>query len=172
MSRIASRVSQTKIGEYLVLEKIGKGGQGTVYKAQHAQTQQIVAIKVIAAEVVADPVLRLRFAQECRVSNQLDHPHVVRMLDFGMDGIKSYLVMEYIDGQDLGRRLDREGKIPVQEAVRIIVQTGKALHWAHQHKMIHRDVKPDNILIGSDGQAKLADLGLAKNLDGDFNLTR
>jgi eukaryotic-like serine/threonine-protein kinase len=172
MSVVASRVSQTTIGEYLILEKIGKGAQGTVYKGQHARTQQIVAIKVIPAEVVADSVKRLRFAQECQVSSQLTHPHIVRMLDYGLDGTKPYLVMEYVAGEDLGQRLDRVGKIPVPDAVRWIVQTGQALQWAHERKMIHRDVKPDNILITSDGRAKLADLGLAKKTDGDLNLTR
>jgi len=172
MTVIASRVSQTTIGEYLILEKIGKGAQGTVYKAQHARIQQIVAIKVIPSDVVADSVKRLRFAQECQVSSQLNHPHIVRVLDYGLDGTKPYLAMEYVDGEDLGQRLDRVGRIPVQDAVRLIVQTGQALQWAHDRKMIHRDVKPDNILITSDGNAKLADLGLAKKTDGDLNLTR
>jgi serine/threonine protein kinase len=170
--RIASQVSQTTIGGYPILEKIGKGGMGTVYKGQNLQPGQFVAIKVLAGGVAANEVLRLRFAQECQIARQLDHPHIVRVLDFGLDGNKPFLVMEYVDGESLGQRLEREGKLPEAEAVRLIAQVGQALDWAHQRKLIHRDVKPDNILIGSDGNAKLTDLGLAKNLDSDFNLTR
>jgi serine/threonine protein kinase len=170
--RIASQVSQTKIGGYPILEKIGKGGMGTVYKGQNLQPRQFVAIKVLAGGVAASEVMRLRFAQECQIARQLDHPHIVRVLDFGLDGNKPFLVMEYVDGESLGERLHREGKLPEAEAVRLIVQVGRALHWAHQRKLIHRDVKPDNILIGADGNAKLTDLGLVKNLDSDFNLTQ
>jgi eukaryotic-like serine/threonine-protein kinase len=172
MSRIATQVSLTTLGGYQILEKIGDGGMGTVYKALDQAMHRFVAIKVIPAEVVADPVLRMRFAQECQVARKLDHPHAVKVLDFGLDGSKPYLVMEYVDGETVGNRLEREGRIAEAEAVRLIAQVGDALHCAHQRRLIHRDVKPDNILITVDGQAKLTDLGLAKNLEGDLNLTQ
>jgi serine/threonine protein kinase len=165
-------MSVTKIGAYPVLEKVGRGGQGQVYKGLDPATGQILAIKVLPREATADPVLGLRFAQECQVTRKLDHPHIVRVFDFGLDGSRPYLVMEYIEGESLGERLRREGSLPEAEAVRVIAQVGEALHWAHQRRLIHRDVKPDNILLGVDGQAKLADLGLCKNLEGDFNLTQ
>jgi serine/threonine-protein kinase len=88
------------------LEKIGKGGMGTVYKGQNMQPGQFVAIKVLAGGVAANEVLRLRFAQECQIARQLDHPHIVRVLDFGLDGNKPFLVMEYVDGESLGQQLE------------------------------------------------------------------
>ena len=95
-------MGQTQIGGYQILDKIGKGGMGTVYKAQDPTTGRIVAVKVVGGEVAADPVLRMRFAQECQVARKLDHPNAVQVLDFGLDGTKPYLVMEYIDGESLG----------------------------------------------------------------------
>jgi serine/threonine protein kinase len=170
MGQSASQLT-IRIGGYRILEKIGKGGMGTVYKGQDPTTGRIVAVKVVGGEVAADPVLRMRFAQECQIARKLDHPHAVQVLDFGLDGTKPYLVMEYVDGESLGERLEREGRLPEAEAVRLIGQVGQALAWAHKRRFIHRDVKPDNILVTADGQAKLTDLGLVKNLEGDFNLT-
>jgi eukaryotic-like serine/threonine-protein kinase len=167
-----ARVSQAKIGGYPILAKIGAGGMGTVYKGKNPATGQFVAVKVLSGDGASSEVLRLRFAQECQVARRLDHPHIVRVLDFGLDGSRPYLVMEYVEGESLGGRLERGGRLPEAEAVRLIRQAGEALHWAHRRKLIHRDVKPDNILITADGRAKLTDLGLVKNLDGDFNLTR
>jgi serine/threonine protein kinase len=170
--RIASQVSQTTIGGYPVVEKISTGGMGTVYKAQSLLAGQFVAIKVLANVGAADEVVRMRFAQECQVARNLNHPHIVRVLDYGLDGSRPFLVMEYVDGESLGQRLERDGRLPEAEAVRLIGQVGTALHWAHQRKLIHRDVKPDNILISASGHAKLTDLGLVKDLDGDLNLTK
>jgi serine/threonine protein kinase len=161
-----------RIGSYHILEVLDTGGMGSVYKALDPVSSTVVAIKVIPEEVVADDVLRMRFAQECQVVRGLNHPHCVRVLDFGLEGSMAYMVLEYVDGESLGRRLEREGRLSEAEAVRLITQVGHALHYIHQRRVIHRDVKPDNILLTADGQALLADLGLAKNLDSDFQLTR
>jgi serine/threonine protein kinase len=171
MGRVASQTLQ-KVGAYCILETIGRGGQATVFKGRNSATGADVAIKLVSAEVVADEKLRMRFAQECQVARMLDHPNVVRMLDFGLEGSTAYLVMEYVDGASLGQRLEDNGPLPEAEAVGLIQQVGAALQWAHAKKLVHRDVKPDNILVNASGQAKLADLGLAKNLAGDLNLTR
>lgn len=168
----SSRVTLAKIGKYQILEKIGTGGQGKVYKGIDRSAGQFVAIKLIPMEVALDRELGMRFAQECQVTKKLDHPHIVRVLDFGIDGQKPYLVMEFIDGESLMQRLDREGKLPPEEAVRLLAQVGHALNWTHQRQVIHRDIKPDNILITKAGEAKLTDFGIAKNLDGDFQLTQ
>jgi serine/threonine protein kinase len=165
-------VSRTSIGGYQVIERIGKGATGAVYKARQPGTGKFVALKLIASEVAGDSVQRLRFAQECQVTRRLNHPNVVRVLDFGMDGDKAYMVMEYVDGESLGARLDRVAKLPEFEALGLIKQIGQGLHAAHKRRLIHRDIKPDNVLVTADGQAKLADLGLAKNLEGDFELTQ
>jgi serine/threonine protein kinase len=172
MTRIASQVSQTRIGDYYLLEKIGEGSWGQVYKGRDSLSGKIVALKVMPESVVADEVLRMRFAQECQVARKLNHPHIVRVLDFGLEGSKAYLVMEYVVGESLGQRLQREGRLPEAEAVRVIEQIGEALHWAHQRRLIHRDVKPDNILLADTGHAKLTDLGLVKNLEDDLYLTQ
>jgi serine/threonine protein kinase len=164
--------AQLHLGNYDVLEKIADGGMGSVYKACDRVTGQIVAIKLVTPEVAANPVLVERFKQEYRTASGLIHPHIVRGLDFGFEGSNLFMVMEYVDGPTLGQRIDNEKRLPEAEAVRIIVQVADALDLAHRHKIIHRDVKPDNILLTSSGQAKLTDLGLAKNRQVDLDLTR
>jgi serine/threonine protein kinase len=164
--------SQIRLGKYDLLEKIADGGMGTVYKGCDRTTGQIVAIKLVTQEVANNPVLVERFKQEYRTASGLIHPNIVRGLDFGFEGSNLYMVMEYVDGPSLGQRIDREKRLPEAEAVRIIVEVAEALELAHRHKIIHRDVKPDNILLASTGQAKLTDLGLAKNRQVDLDLTR
>jgi hypothetical protein len=141
-----------------------------VYKGQDPATGDVVAVKLLASELVNNE-WRMRFAQECQVTRALHHPHIVRVLDFGLDGSKAYLVMEYVDGVSLGQRLEETGPLPEDEAVTLIRQVGQALHWAHERKLVHRDIKPDNILVDAAGHAKLADLGLAKNLEANLSLT-
>src|SRR5581483_6795540 len=97
----------------------------------------------------------------------LDHPNVVKAIDFGRENGRPYLVMEFVDGESLGQRLEREGKIDEHEALALITQVAQGLHKAHLLGLIHRDVKPDNVLVTPDGQAKLTDLGLVKELDAD-----
>ncbi len=160
------------IGKYEILEKIAEGGMGTVYKGRHATTGDVVAIKVVPPHMCSNNIMLKRFEQEFKTARGLDHPNIVRAIDFGHDGNTYYLVMEYIDGPSLGQRIEREGAIPEAEAKQIMVQIAQALHVAHQRKLIHRDVKPDNILLTQDGKAKLADLGLVKEIETDLNLTR
>jgi serine/threonine protein kinase len=164
--------SQIRLGNYDLLEKIADGGMGSVYRATDRVTGQIVAVKLVTPEVANNPVLVERFKQEYRTASGLIHPHIVRGLDFGFEGSNLYMVMEYVDGPTLGQRIDHDKRLPEAEAVRIIVQVAEALDLAHRHNIIHRDVKPDNILITLSGQAKLTDLGLAKNRQIDLDLTR
>src|SRR5437764_6371663 len=124
------------------------------------------------AHMAANLVLLKRFEQEFRAASRLDHPNIVRALDFGDTGSCPYLVMEYVEGESLGQKLVREGRMPEAEAIRIIAQVAQGLHRAHKQNLVHRDVKPDNILIRNDGVAKLADLGLVKEVETDLNLTR
>jgi serine/threonine protein kinase len=160
------------IGKYAVLAKVADGTMGTVYKARDEQTGVVVAIKVAAPELVRDAVMLKRFEQEFRAVTDLNHPNIVRGLDFGWQGPKPYLVMEFVDGQDLWERIARVGRLPQAEAVGYIVQVARGLQQAHKHGIIHRDIKPDNILLTTDGQAKLADLGLSKDLEAETELTR
>ena len=159
------------LGQYDVLEQVGVGSMSVVHRATHRQTGQVFALKILLPQVSRDPVLLKRFKQECWTTGILKHPHLVEAFDFCIEGKTAYLVLEYVDGGDLWQHLERQGRLPEAEAVRIILQVADALHFAHQHRIIHRDVKPDNILLTSDGQAKLTDLGLAKDLKANLNLT-
>jgi serine/threonine protein kinase len=160
------------LGDYEVLDKIGEGSMSTVHKGRHRETGAVVAIKILLAEYASNKVLRDRLHQEFRAASLLRHPHLVRAIDGGQEDGTSYLVMEYVAGEDLWQRIERDGPLPEAEAVRIITQVAKALDVAHARGFIHRDVKPDNILLTTDGQAKLADLGLAKDRSADVGLTR
>src|SRR5438552_5613260 len=117
MSAVASQSGRNKVGNYVLLEKIGKGSMATVYKGQHAQSGQPVAIKVMAPSIAAERDLSLRFARECKVARALNHPHIVRVLDFGLEGSQAYLVMEYVRGQSLGKCVKRQGRLAEEEAV-------------------------------------------------------
>ncbi len=157
---------------YEFFEPIGTGGAGTVFRGRDRITGLPVAIKVLKAALTESPQQHYRFAQEFRAATRLEHPNIVRALDFGTDGSLSFLVYDLVDGQSLGDRIEKSGKLPEREAVRFITQIAQALHYAHQRRVIHRDVKPDNILILPDGRAKLTDFGLAKDYDNDQDLTR
>lgn len=171
MTRAVAKAPVASIAGYEIVERISARRQGAVYRARDPHTGEDVAIKVLSEQLTNDPVLRLRFAQECQIASRLRHPNIVYVREYGLEGAKPYLVMEYVRGESLADRLDREGRLPEAEAVAIITQIGQALHAAHERGLIHRDVTPDNILVTANGVAKLTDLGLVKNLDGDFNLT-
>jgi serine/threonine protein kinase len=168
---VANKAPVPTVGPYVLLETIGRGGMGTVYRARHGNTGQNVAIKVMTAEAALNPLLTKRFEQECAAANRLRHPHLVQGLALGVENGKLYLVMEFIEGQSLGQRINLQGPLHQNEAIQILVQIAAALHLAHGHQMIHRDVKPDNILVIRDGTAKLTDLGLIKNLGSNSDLT-
>jgi serine/threonine protein kinase len=157
---------------YELLEKIADGGMGTVYKARHRASDQLVAVKIVPPHMAANPVLFKRFEQEFRAASLLDHPNIVKAIDFGTTGSSPYLVMELVEGESLGQRLDREKRLTEAEAIKIIAQVAQGLNRAHKQGLIHRDVKPDNILVTADGQAKLTDLGLVKEMEAELNLTR
>jgi serine/threonine protein kinase len=170
-SDTSSNPTLQAIGSYDLVAKIAEGGMGTVYKGKNRETGAIVAIKVLSPALAKNRALLQRFEQEFRAASQLDHPNIVRALDYG-GGSNPYLVMEFVDGESLGQRLDRDGRIPEAEAVQVITQVCQGLYKAHNKGMIHRDVKPDNIMVTKDGQAKLTDMGLVKDMDTDLNLTR
>jgi serine/threonine protein kinase len=159
------------IGNYDLVEKLAEGSMGKVYKARHWQTNQIVAIKVMSPEIARNPVFLKRFEQEFRIASKLDHPNIVKVIEY-CGGEAPFFVMEYVDGESLGEKLERGGPLNEEDALRIIVQIAEGLGQAHRQGMIHRDIKPDNILVTADGQAKLTDLGLAKQEDAAIDLTR
>jgi serine/threonine protein kinase len=160
------------VGNYDLLDKIADGGMGSVYKARDRNSGQIVAVKVLYPQMAKNPVLMKRFEQEYNVASKFDHPNIVKAMDFGYQGTTAFLVMEFVDGESLGQKLEREGRLPEREAINLIAQVAQGLNKAHKQGLIHRDVKPDNVLVTPEGQAKLADLGLVKELETDLNLTR
>lgn len=172
MALDTSKPDMQAIGNYDLLTKIAEGGMGWVYKGRHRQTGQIVAIKIIPSNMSRNEVLLKRFEQEFLAASRLDHPNIVRALDYCGTGSTPFLVMEFVEGESLGQRLDREKRIAEAEAVRIIGQVCQGLHKAHKQGMIHRDIKPDNIMVTPQGVAKVTDMGLVKEVDAELNLTR
>ena len=160
------------VSRYEFSAVIGTGGWGTVYRALDRQAGGEVAIKVLRVGLVENPTQHQRLAQEFRAATQLEHPNIVRALEMGNDGHVSYLVYELVEGVSLGDRIEKRGQVPEDAAVRIATQIAQALHYAHLRNVIHRDVKPDNILVLPDGRAKLTDFGLAKDHNNDQDLTR
>jgi serine/threonine protein kinase/WD40 repeat protein len=151
----------THIREYRLLEQIGAGGMGTVYRAEHTKLKRIVALKLLPPSRVQDARAIARFEREMEAIGRLDHPSVVRATDAGEYGGSHYLVMEYVDGIDLANLSQQEGPLPVADACELIRQSAVGLQYIHEHGLVHRDVKPSNLMLTSAGQVKILDLGLA-----------
>jgi serine/threonine protein kinase len=162
----------TALGKYDVLSKIAEGGMGTVYKAKNRINGDIVAVKVISPGPARNPVVLQRFEREFLAAKVLDHPNLVRAIEYCGTGPHPFLVMEFVDGESLGQRLERAGAVPEDEAVGLIAQVCDGLQRAHKQGLVHRDVKPDNIMVNLDGVAKLTDMGLVKEVENDLNLTK
>src|SRR5213080_1739004 len=158
------------LGQFRVVERIGSGGMATVFKAYQPTLDRYVAIKVLPAYHARDPVFVKRFVQEARSVAKLAHPNIVQIHDFGDQDNVTYIVMEYVDGGTLKDRLKKP--LPVPEAVDYIIQAAEGLDCAHRNGIIHRDVKPANMLVRRDGHLLLSDFGIAKILEGTTNLTR
>jgi serine/threonine-protein kinase len=148
-------------------EKIGSGGMSTVYRAFDETLERWVAIKLMHREISSDSDQLERFRREARAVARLNHPHVVTVIDFGEDDDHPYIVFEYVEGENLKERLRRAGRLPVPEAVAYAIEIGRALECAHSNKLVHRDVKPQNVLIDAEGRAKVTDFGIARSLEVD-----
>ncbi len=150
---------------YRLLELLGQGGMATIYRARDAQLERDVAVKVLRPEFGQDPDFLARFRDEARAAASLSHPNIVAVFDFGEDNAEPYIVMELVDGQDLASILRENGPLAPRQAARVAADVGKALQAAHVRGIVHRDVKPSNILISRDGRVKVADFGIARALD-------
>ncbi|HEX2232666.1 MAG TPA: protein kinase [Thermoleophilaceae bacterium] len=152
-------------GRFRLDEKIGSGGMSTVYLAFDPTLERWVAIKMMHRDISTDPDQLERFRREARAVARLSHPHVVTVIDAGEDDGAPYIVFEYVEGETLKERIARLGRLPVSEAVAYAIEIGRALSCAHSHRLVHRDVKPQNVLIDLDGRAKVTDFGIARSLE-------
>jgi molecular chaperone DnaK len=151
------------LGNNILLEKIGEGGMGRVYRAQHQKMKRIVAVKVLNELAMQSTQYVQRFQREVQTAAQLNHPHIVTAYDAGEQDGQLFLVMEYVKGRDLLSIVKRDGPLELGVAINYIIQAAEGLHYAHSQSVIHRDVKPSNLLVNSEGVVKILDLGLARS---------
>src|SRR3954471_20673466 len=167
---------QVEIGQVFAGHRIeavaGRGGMGVVYVATHLALNRRVALKLIAPGLSADEGFRERFKQESMTAASIDHPNVIPIYHAGEEDGKLYVTMRYVEGTDLRAMIAREGKIPSGQAAEIVSQVAAALDAAHKRGLVHRDVKPANVLIGEGGQAYLTDFGLTKHAGSQGGLTQ
>jgi tRNA A-37 threonylcarbamoyl transferase component Bud32 len=149
---------------YQILAKIGQGGLAEVYRAQDVALGRLVAVKALRPEYVVDPAFLVRFHREAQSAANLAHPNIVAVYDFGQDQGRPYIVMEYVPGQDLRTLLDQNRMLSVHQAVEVGAQVCAGVGYAHRSGLVHGDLKPGNVLVRPDGQAKVADFGLARAL--------
>jgi WD40 repeat protein len=168
---IPAAAAPARLDKYEILEELGRGGMGIVYKARDESLKRLVALKMIRAGVQAEPSQRSRFQTEAQSVARLQHPHIVQIHEIGEHAGLPYLVLEYVDGGSLAARLAGT-PLPLTEAVALVETLAQAMHIAHQHGIVHRDLKPANVLLSRDGVPKITDFGLARLLDGETGHTQ
>src|SRR5262245_11078390 len=156
------RGSSLRVGNYDILDRLGAGGMGTVFKARHRRMKRIVALKVLAANLSSNPVFVKRFQREVETIACLGHPNIVMAYDADEAEVGHFLVMEFVHGCDLAARVERQGTFSLSRAVSSILQAARGLAYAHSQGIIHRDIKPANLLLDDTGIVKITDLGLAR----------
>jgi hypothetical protein len=165
-----SDLNGQSIGHYRILSRIGSGGMSTVYKAHDAKSGRMVAVKLMASFLTEEPRFKVRFEREVKLLSKLSHPNIVQIFDFGQHNDSPYIVMPYFEKGTLQDRL-RDGPVSVKEGARVISDMSSALQYAHDHGVIHRDVKPSNMLIDNHGRAQLTDFGFASWREASMHLT-
>ncbi len=162
-----------RLGSYLLVQALGSGGMSNVFRAVHEESGSVVAVKVLPRTLAKNVTLLQRFIREAKSAEALDHPNIVSIYDRGFDQGRHYLVLEYVEGRDLHDRVRINGPLAPEEAVRFVREVAEGLRYAVGQGMIHRDVKPANLLMTPDGHAKIIDLGLALQTDDeDERVTR
>lgn len=174
-------LSGQAFGPYQLQEPLGRGGMSEVYKGYHPTLGRVVAVKILPSHLAMEEDFRKRFEREARTVAALKHPHIVNMFDFGVLEETSYMVMEYVEGHDLGDHLKEHGRLTLDEALPIITDVAEALDYAHHHQVVHRDVKPSNIMLELNNstpeghhskRAILTDFGIARILADSTALTK
>lgn len=168
IERVKQTIDDTRKGRqipgYILMAKLGAGTEATTYKAKQVSLDRIVAVKVLHRRLSEDPEYVERFYREGKAAAKLNHPNIAQAFDVGEAGGYHYFVMEYVEGQELHEQLARGQAYSEQESLRLVIQVARALEHAHSQGLVHRDVKPRNIMITRDGTAKLVDLGLARDV--------
>lgn len=164
-------LSGTTFGGYRLVRKIAQGGMGVIYEAIQVKLSRKVALKILTDQLASRPEFLQRFEREAKASASLNHPNIVQVYDFGEAEGRHYIIMEFIEGDNLSNYVAKHGKIPVENALAIIEQAALALKAASEKSIVHRDIKPSNLMVTRDGRVKVADMGLAKILTEDSELT-
>ncbi len=159
-------VRSTLAADYEIVEELGRGGMAVVYRAHERSLEREVAIKVLPLARTFDAELVARFQREARLSASLEHPHIIPIYRVGQSGRVNFIVMKYVRGPSLSELLTAEGPLPPSEVERLLLQVGDALDHAHAHGIVHRDVKPDNIMRDQTGRFVVMDFGIAKSISG------
>lgn len=159
-------------GRYEIEELVGTGGMSSVYRARDRVLERRVALKILHEHFSADPEYVERFRREARAIARLNHPNIVTVIDRGEFGKRQFIVFEHIPGENLKEVVEREGQLPVAQALALTHQIARGLAFAHQHGVVHRDVKPQNVLLDESGTAKVTDFGIARSLDPGEELTQ
>jgi serine/threonine-protein kinase len=175
--RTLSIAARTVPGEviadrYELEELVGTGGMSSVYRARDRLLERYVALKVLHPHYADDDEYVERFRREARSVAQLSHPHIVTVIDRGEDDGQQFIVFEYVDGENLKQFVERTGPLPTRRAVELALEVADALAFAHEHGLVHRDVKPQNVLLTPDGDAKVTDFGIARSLDVEHGMTQ
>jgi serine/threonine protein kinase len=165
MGTVRNVVGEVIGGRYELEELIGTGGMSSVYRARDSLLERHVALKVLHSHYAEDEDFVERFRREARAVAQLSHPNIVTVIDRGEDGGRQFIVFEHVAGENLKELLVRCGALPVREALQVALQIARALAFAHEQGLVHRDVKPQNVLLNGDGRAKVTDFGIARSLD-------
>lgn len=168
---MGTMIGTKETGFYEVLEKLGSGGMGDVFKGRDPKTNQMVAIKILSDELSKNDTAKKRFEREVKESIRLKHPNLIAAYANGEFRGRLYYVMEFVDGSTVKKEIMSKGPLEESRTIEILFQIGKALEYAAQQNIIHRDIKPDNIMVTHDGRAKLCDMGLAKSTEGGGQLT-
>ena len=164
-------IGELLAGRYELQDIAGSGGMSSVYRARDTVLERTVAIKILHEHYSDDPEYVERFRREARALAQLNHPNIVTVIDRGEFEGRQFIVFEHVEGENLKELVDREGQLPVDRALALVHQVARGLAFAHDHGVIHRDVKPHNVLIDEDGVAKVTDFGIARSLDPADGLT-
>jgi len=165
-------VGETIAGRYELEEVVGHGGMSSVYRAHDSLLERYVALKVLHQQYNEDEDFVERFKREARSVAQLQHPNIVTVIDRGEDDGRQYIVFEYIEGENLKELVVRKGRLDVRAALEIALEIARGLAFAHDHGLVHRDVKPQNVLLNGDGGAKVTDFGIARSLDVERSVTQ